>query len=114
MEDAKRLKQAYLITAHSKKAQLINLLGLLDDPQNDLYLHIDKKAEGFPEGELRKAAPHSRMYFVPRLDARWGSETFIDAILSLIRLAARRSTRLSPALRRRSAAQDAGGDPRVF
>ena len=33
MEDAKRLKQAYLITAHSKKAQLINLLGLLDDPE---------------------------------------------------------------------------------
>ena len=87
MEDAKRLKHAYLITAHSKKAQLINLLGLLDDPENDLYLHIDRKAQGFSEEELREAAPHSRMYFVPRLDARWGSETFIDAILSLIRLA---------------------------
>ena len=87
MEDAKRLKHAYLITAHSKKAQLINLLGLLDDPENDLYLHIDKKAQGFSEEELRAAAPHSRMSFVPRLDARWGSETFIDAIVSLVRLA---------------------------
>ena len=87
VEDAKRLRHAYLITAHSKKAQLINLIRLLDDPENDLYLHIDQKAQGFPEEELRAAAPHSRVSFVPRLDARWGSETFIDAIVSLIRLA---------------------------
>ncbi len=87
MEEGKRLRHAYLITAHSKKAQLINLLHLLDDPENDLYLHIDKKAQGFPEEELRSAAPHSRVSFVPRLDARWGSEVFIDAILSLVCLA---------------------------
>ena len=87
MENGTHLRHAYLITAHSKKAQLLNLLRLLDDPENDLYLHIDKKAHGFSEKELRNAAPLSRVYFVPRLDARWGSETFIDAILSLIRLA---------------------------
>lgn len=87
MEDAKRLRHAYLITAHNKKAQLLNLIQLLDDPENDLYLHIDQKAQGFPEEELRAAAPHSQMYFVPRLDARWGSEIFIDAIVSLVCLA---------------------------
>ena len=87
MEREKQLRHAYLITAHSKKAQLLNLLHLLDDPENDLYLHIDKKAQDFTEAEMIAAAPHSRVLFVPRLDARWGSETFIDAILSLIRLA---------------------------
>ena len=87
MEDARRLRHAYLITAHSKKAQLINLIQLLDDLENDLYLHIDQKAQGFSEEELRAAAPHSRVAFVPRLDARWGSETFIDAIVSLVCLA---------------------------
>ncbi len=87
MENGKHLRHAYLITAHSKKVQLLNLLRLLDDPENDLYLHIDKKAQGFTEAEMIAAAPQSRMFFVPRLDARWGSETFIDAILSLIRLA---------------------------
>ena len=87
MENGAHLRHAYLITAHSKKAQLLNLLRLLDDPENDLYLHIDKKAQGFTEAEMIAAAPQSRMFFVPRLDARWGSETFIDAILSLIRLA---------------------------
>ncbi|NCB29696.1 MAG: hypothetical protein EOM63_08040, partial [Clostridia bacterium] len=87
MERETQLRHAYLITAHSKKEQLLNLLNLLDDPENDLYLHIDKKAQDLTEAEMIAAAPHSRVSFVPRLDARWGSETFIDAILSLIRLA---------------------------
>ncbi len=89
MERADGLRHAYLITVHNKKAQLLNLLRLLDDPENDIYLHIDKKAQGFSEEELASAAPGSRVAFVPRLDARWGSETFIDAILSLLALASR-------------------------
>jgi hypothetical protein len=89
MEQTQGLRHAYLITAHNKKAQLLNLLRLLNDPQNDIYLHIDKKAAGFSDEELRAAAPESRVSFVPRLDARWGSEVFIDAIVSLIALASR-------------------------
>ena len=87
MEQTTQQRHAYLITAHNKKAQLITLLRLLDDPKNDLYLHIDKKAHGFDEEELAAAAPSSRVRFVPRLDARWGSEVFIDVIVSLITLA---------------------------
>jgi len=87
MERESNLRHAYLITAHNKKAQLINLLNLLDDPSNDIYIHIDKKAQGFDEEELRAAAPNSRVFFAPRQDARWGSEVFIDAIVSLICLA---------------------------
>ena len=77
-------RHAFLITAHNKKEQLKNLLSLLDDPAHDIYLHIDKKAEGFSEQELRDCAPKSRVYFVPRQDARWGSEVFIDVIVSLV------------------------------
>lgn len=88
MEQAKRMRHAYLITAHNKKAQLVTLLRLLDDPMNDVFIHIDKKAQGFEEAELRSAAPSARVAFVPRLDARWGSEVFIDAIVSLLSLAA--------------------------
>ena len=87
MEHAKHLQHAYLITAHSKKAQLLNLLHLLDDPKNDIYIHIDKKAQGFAEEEMTAAAPNAHVAFVPRQDARWGSEVFIDAIVSLISLA---------------------------
>ena len=83
------LQHAYLITAHNKKAQLLNLLRLLNDPKNDIYIHIDKKAQDITEAEMRAAAPDCRVAFVPRLDARWGSEVFIDAIVSLIELASR-------------------------
>lgn len=89
MEMDYSMRHAYLITAHNKKAQLLTLLRLLNDPKNDIYIHIDKKAQDFPEEELRAAAPDSRMAFVPRLDARWGSEVFIDAIVSLVELASR-------------------------
>ncbi|MBA4347420.1 MAG: hypothetical protein C0413_01005 [Clostridiales bacterium] len=89
MEKKTSLRHAYLITAHNKKEQLLNLLYLLNDPGNDIYIHIDKKAQGFSEEEMREAATDCRVAFVPRLDARWGSEVFIDAILSLIELASR-------------------------
>ncbi len=89
MEHVTHLRHAYLITAHNKKTQLINLLHLLNDPENDIYIHIDKKAQGFATEEMIAAAPRTRVSFVPRLDARWGSEVFIDAIVSLISLAAR-------------------------
>ncbi len=82
-----KTRHAFLITAHNKKAQLLQLLALLDDPEHDIYLHIDKKARGISEAEMIAAAPRSRVSFVPRRDARWGSEVFIDAIVSLIALA---------------------------
>lgn len=35
-------KHAYLVMARSNWNQLATLLNLLDDPRNDIYLHIDK------------------------------------------------------------------------
>ena len=81
------LRHAYLIAAHDKPAQLRTLLALLDHADNDIYLHIDRKATGISGDDLRAAAPLSRMFFVPRLDARWGDEVFIDVIVSLLRMA---------------------------
>lgn len=78
-------RHAYLITAHDKPEQLKLLLSLLDDSNNDLYLHIDKKAAGIHDSDLTGAIKKAHIQFVPRLDARWGSEVFIDAIASLIR-----------------------------
>ncbi len=85
MPEKPAARHAYLIAAHEKPAQLKTLLGLLDDPKNDIYIHIDRKARGFSEDELRAAAPKSRMAFCPiRLDARWGDPLFINAINFLL------------------------------
>ena len=44
-------RHAYLIIAHDKPRQLEILLSLLDDPRNDVYLHLDSRptlcADGF-------------------------------------------------------------------
>lgn len=82
-------RHAYLIAAHGKPGQLCLLLRLLDDEQNDLYLHIDRKANGLTEETLRAQVKRAAISFVPRLDARWGSEAFVDAIVSLLAAAAR-------------------------
>lgn len=37
------MKFAYLIMAHNNPSQLEVLLKLLDNSENDIYLHIDKK-----------------------------------------------------------------------
>jgi hypothetical protein len=78
-------RHAYLITAHDKPEQLKLLLSLLDDSNNDLYLHIDKKATSIHDNDLASVVKQASIQFVPRLDARWGSEVFIDAIASLLR-----------------------------
>ena len=36
-------RHAYLIIAHDKPRQLEILLSLLDDPRNDVYLHLDSR-----------------------------------------------------------------------
>lgn len=39
------MKHAYLIIAHSNLKQLHKLLLLLDDPRNDIYIHLDLKSK---------------------------------------------------------------------
>lgn len=39
------MKHAYLIMAHNEWDMLNKLIQALDYPNNDIYLHIDKKAD---------------------------------------------------------------------
>ena len=77
-------RHAYLIAAHDQPELLKTLLGLLDDEANDLYLHIDKKADFIRESDLCSLVGRARITFVPRQNAVWGSETFIDVVVSLL------------------------------
>ena len=38
-------RHAYLILAHTNFGQLRKLLELLDDPRNDIFVHVDGKAD---------------------------------------------------------------------
>ena len=41
-------KHAYMIIAHNEFDLLEILVRLLDDPRNDIYVHIDAKVKEYP------------------------------------------------------------------
>ena len=59
------MRHAYLIIAHAQWDQLERLLRLLDHPDNDLYIHIDRKARDCPVDQLRAAVRSSGVEIVP-------------------------------------------------
>ena len=80
-------KHAYLILAHTCPGQLRKLLSLLDDPRNDLFIHIDRKASFGPEA-LEGCCRHSKLSFVePRISVHWGGISIMHAELALLRAA---------------------------
>ncbi|WP_437920457.1 beta-1,6-N-acetylglucosaminyltransferase [Sphingobacterium sp. LRF_L2] len=70
------MKHAYLIMAHNEFAVLQQLIIALDDPRNDIYVHIDKKVRQLPH--LKSL--HANLYVLEnRVDVRWGSVSQIKA-----------------------------------
>lgn len=85
------MKHAFLIMAHKNFKQLGILVKLLDHPENDIYVHIDLKAD-FSESdaaELTKNAHYSRIIFVPRMNVSWGGYSQIGLELLLLQEAIR-------------------------
>ncbi len=76
------MKHAWLIIAHNEFEILRLLVGALDDPDNDIYLHIDKKVKSLPDLHAEK----SRLTLLTdRLDVRWGARSQIDCELLLMK-----------------------------
>lgn len=81
------MKHAYLIMAHNEFDILKKQLCLLDDPRNDIYVHIDKKVKNFPFDEFRQLLKFSNIHFVQRIDARWGDFSLVKCELILLKAA---------------------------
>ena len=79
-------KHAYLIIAHNKFDQLQILLNLLDDPRNDIYLHIDKKCSGFNPESI--SLQQAKLFVVDPISVTWGSDTLVACELVLFHAAA--------------------------
>ena len=84
------MRHAYLIIAHAQWDQLERLLRLLDHPDNDLYIHIDRKARDCPTDRLRAAVRSSGVEIVQRYRIYWGSFEMVEATLLLLEMARRR------------------------
>lgn len=81
-------KHAYLIIAHNNFGQLQTLVSLLDDPRNDIYIHIDRKAKGFSE-EMIKVS-RAGLCFTDRVRVNWGGANMVEAELILLKAAAKK------------------------
>lgn len=85
-------KHAYLIICHNHFHQLGTLLETLDDPRNDIYLHIDRKSGEFPKQSLEAAVKFSHIYYVDRINVNWGGYSQIQAEMLLLESAVTNET----------------------
>ncbi len=77
-------RHAYLVLAHDNQFQLEQLLSLLEDDRNDIYLQADAK------GSLQLdplAARHPRLVILPPMRICWAAFSMIRAELALLRRA---------------------------
>lgn len=82
------MKHAYLIIAHTDYNLLQQLVQQLDDARNDLYIHIDRKAD-FDCKKIRTC--HSGLYVLPqRISAYWGDYSLVEVELLLFETAFKR------------------------
>lgn len=78
-------RHAYLLLVHTCPGQVRKLLGLLDDPRNELYIHIDAKAPFGPEA-LEGCCSRSRVHFLePRRRVNWGGVSIMRTTLALLK-----------------------------
>lgn len=78
-------RHAYLVFSHQNPAQLERLLRLLDDPSNDIYLHIDPLSRGYNRPRLQASVQTGNLFLFSLQHLGWGSETLIDGIVALLR-----------------------------
>ena len=82
-------RHAYLILAHSHFGQLRKLVELLDDSRNDIFIHVDARAEGFDRRCLDGACRYSTVTLIePRIRVHWGGVSIMRAELELLKAAA--------------------------
>lgn len=81
-------RHAYLILAHKNFGQLRKLIELLDDPRNDIFVHVDAKAKNFRQESLDGATRHSRLIVLPqRFKVNWGGVSIMRSELALLKKA---------------------------
>lgn len=84
------MKQAYLIIAHNKFDMLRALIRQLDSRDNDIYIHIDKKAGDVDFSQFEGAASCSRVKCLrDRISVMWGGVSQIAATFLLLQTALR-------------------------
>ena len=81
-------RHAYLIMCHNNVSILERLISLLDDPLNDIYIHIDRKVRDISEIKKHIKAQNATITFTKRVNVSWGGFSQVKAELLLLKRAA--------------------------
>lgn len=76
-----------MIVAHNQFELLKLLLSCLDHPQNDFYIHIDKKCKNVDFEGIKNSTCYSGLKFVNRISVSWGAFSLVEAELVLLKAA---------------------------
>ena len=76
-------KHAYLIVAHNNFNILKKLLQILDNENNDIFLHIDKKIKKIDISNLKKDVGKSEIFIYNEISVNWAaySQTEVEIFL---------------------------------
>lgn len=87
MESRSSSRHAYLIMAHTNFDQLQQLIDLLDHPDNDIYLHMDRRSQ---VDLSRFHADRSELIIMPRMKITWGGHSQTLCELAMMKAASRK------------------------
>lgn len=73
---------------HNNLEILEKLVHLLDDPRNDIYIHVDRKAGSLAQWRGRIHTDSASLTFTKRISVNWGGFSQIHAELILLEAAA--------------------------
>lgn len=83
------MRHAYMILAHTGLQELRSLIHALDYAENDIFVHIDAKAQyGYEQLEDIKTSMSAGLFFItPQIDTTWGGSSLVLAHLALLKAA---------------------------
>lgn len=75
------MKHAYLIIVHNELELLKNLVSLLDDKRNDIYIHYDSKLKDIPSLHTE----YSNLYIIDkRINVHWADFSLVEVEFELM------------------------------
>ena len=74
------MKHAFLILAHKNFHQLDTLIGLLDHPRTDIFIHVDKRSPSYSPPKCN----YSRVIMLERMRTNWGGYSLVECELRLL------------------------------
>lgn len=77
-------KHAFLVIAHKDDETLRTLLRTLDDPRNDIFIHMDAKNKRWDEENTLASVSEAGIFSIPRISVTWGGYSLIACELGLL------------------------------